>query len=185
MRIPTLVVFLVLLLFALVAALNWSAVTALVSLDLLVATVELPVGLVLLGGLALVSALLISEVVYLQSVVMRDARRHNKALQTRLAGADSADAARAAELRTLIGEEFNRLGARVVDAESRLKQHIGMVGEDLRAAVQTSGNGVAAHIGELEDRLERAGAMSPPNDTPVLLGGSGSTERTPQLVPNR
>lgn len=180
MRIPTLVVLLVLLLFAVGAAPNWNAVTALVPVNLLVATVELPVGLVLLGGLALISALLISEVIYLQSLVMRDARRHNKVLQTRLAGAESVDAARAAELRAFMGEEFNRLSARVVDAESRLKQHIGMVGEDLRTAVQMSGSGVAAHIGGLEERLERAGVASPPADAPVLLGGSGTAERPPQ-----
>lgn len=180
MRIPSFVVLLVLLLLSLVAALNWSAVTALVPVDLLVVTVELPVGLVLLGGLALISALLISEVIYLQSLVMRDARRHNKVLQTRLAGAESADAARAVELRAFMGEEFNRLSARVVDAESRLKQHIGMVGEDLRTAVQVSGNGVVVQIGELEDRLERAGIASRLSEAPVLLGGTGTAEHPPQ-----
>ena len=137
-------IFVVLALVGLFALVNWPAFTALTPLSLGVTTVQAPLGLIMLALLAFLGVLFTVWVIALQAGSLRDARRQNRELQTQRDLADKAEASRFTELRTELLARLDRL-----QDESRL-------------ALEQSGNSIAAHIGELEDRLERARLLPPP-----------------------
>jgi uncharacterized integral membrane protein len=111
---------------ALFAALNWGVIMTPTTLSLGFAEVQAPLGLVLLVMLAVICALFLFYLVYLQTTVLLEHRRHARELETQRQLADQAEASRFTELRTLL--------------EARLDQ---------------LENSLAASIGELADRLGR------------------------------
>ena len=135
---------LVLALVGLFALVNWGAFTALTPLSLGVTTVQAPLGLIMLGLVALLCVLFTVWVIALQASALLDARRQTRELQTQRDLADKAEASRFTELRTELMVRLDRL-----QAESRL-------------AIEQGANSVSAHIGELEDRLEQARLLPPP-----------------------
>lgn len=84
---------------AVFAVLNWSVIMAPTTLSLGFAEVQAPLGLVLLGLIALLSVLFLVYAVYLQSSVLLEARRHARELQASRELADQAEASRFTELR--------------------------------------------------------------------------------------
>lgn len=126
MQLRNVVLLVVLGVVALFAALNWRVIVAPTTLSLGFAEVQAPLGLVLLVVLAVVSALFLFYLVYLQSSVLLEHRRHARELETQRELADQAEASRFTELRTLL--------------EARLDQ---------------LENSLAASIGDLADRLGR------------------------------
>jgi uncharacterized integral membrane protein len=111
---------------ALFAALNWGVIMTPTTLSLGFAEVQAPLGLVLLVMLAVVSALFLFYLVYLQTTVLLEHRRHARELETQRQLADQAEASRFTELRTLLQARLDQLE-----------------------------NSLAASIGELADRLGR------------------------------
>ena len=136
--------FLILVLVGLFALVNWGAFTALTPLFLGLTTVQAPLGLIMLALLAFLCVLFAVWVVALQANSLRDARRQTKELQAQRDLADKAEASRFTELRTELVARLDRL-----QSETRL-------------AIEQGGNTVAAHLGQLEDRLERARLLPPP-----------------------
>lgn len=135
--------FLVLPLVGLFALVNWTAFTAPTPLSLGVTTVQAPLGLIMLALLAFLCVLFAVWVIALQAGALRDARRQTRELQAQRDLADKAEASRFSELRTDLLARLDRL-----DNESRV-------------AIEQHGNSIAAHVGELEERLERAGLIRP------------------------
>lgn len=133
MRIRTLLLAIVVLGVVLFAALNWATFTAPTPLSLGVATVNAPLGLVMLVLLAAVAALFLGWMIWLQGSVLLETRRQARELQAQRDLADRAEASRFTELRQFIEAEFARQ----------------------RGVIEQTGNGLSAFIGELEDRLER------------------------------
>lgn len=154
MRIRTLFLLLVLLLIAAFAALNWSAFMMPATLSLGVAMIQAPLGLVMLGMAALLSVAFLVFVVFLQTSVLLEARRHARELQANRERADQAEASRFTELRGFLEGEMKRQAG--LDAESRavLLERLDQLDRDLRSAVEQSENALSAYLGELEDRLE-------------------------------
>ena len=134
----------VLALVGLFALVNWDAFAALTPLSLGVATVQAPLGLIMLGLVAFLCVLFAVWVIALQAGALRDARRQTRELQAQRDLADKAEASRFTELRTDLLARLDRL-----QNESRL-------------ALEQHGNTIAAHLCELEDRLERARLLPPP-----------------------
>ncbi|HSN32897.1 MAG TPA: LapA family protein [Ideonella sp.] len=132
MRIRTLLLAVLVLGVALFAALNWATFTAPTALSLGVATVHAPLGLIMLILLALVAALFLGWVIWLQGSVLLETRRQARELQAQRDLADKAEASR-----------FTELMARLDAFEQRQ-----------RAVIEQTGNSLSAFIGELEDRLE-------------------------------
>ena len=139
-----LVLFLVLLFVGLFALINWGAFVAPTPLSLGFTTVQAPLGLIMLALVAFLCVLFTVWVITLQARSLKDARRQTRELQAQRDLADKAEASRFTELRTELMARMDRLQA------------------DARLAVEQSGNSTAAHIGELEDRLERAGLTGRP-----------------------
>ena len=67
MQVPTVLLLVVLITIALFAAINWSAFIAPVPLSLVVTTTQAPLGLIMLGLMALLTVLFLMFVVYLQT----------------------------------------------------------------------------------------------------------------------
>lgn len=99
MKLHTLFLLLVLALIAAFAALNWSVFITPTDLSLGYTTVQMPMGLLMLGLLFFLSALFLVYVVYLQGSVLLETRRQSRDLQANRELADRAEASRFTELR--------------------------------------------------------------------------------------
>ena len=128
-----LIFFLVLVLVGLFAAINWDVFTALTPISLGFTTVQAPLGLIMLGLIGFLCVLFTVWVIVLQAGSLRDARRQTRELQAQRDLADKAEASRFTELRA-----------------------------ELLKRLDENANSTAAHIAQLEDRLERAGLVSRP-----------------------
>lgn len=112
-------VFLLIVLAAVVvfAGLNWSAIMAPTTLSLGIAKVQAPLGLVMLGLVAVLTTLFLLYVVYLQTTVLIETRRHARELHVQRELADQAEASRFTELRgyldTRLSEMENSLSAQL------------------------------------------------------------------------
>lgn len=144
MRVRTLFVVLVLVLLGAFTWLNWAAFTARTPLELLVTRVEAPLGLVMLGVVAVLTVLYAVIAVGVEVTALLEARRHARELLAQRRLAEEAEASRYTELRQYLEAELTRLGtvpteaareviARVDQAEARLKGHIERVGDTLAA----------------------------------------------------
>lgn len=159
MQIRTL--FFVIILGAIVAlaALNWEAFNTPTALWLGVATVQAPLGLVMLGLTGALTFYFLVCILYLQSSVMLEARRHAKELQN----SRELEASRFSELHRFIEEEIQSVAKQDAEAQTVLLQRLDKLDSGVVSAVEQSGNTLAAYIGELEDRLERGGNTIVPN----------------------
>lgn len=132
-----LVFFLVLVLVGLFALINWPVFVALTPLSLGFTTVQAPLGVIMLGLIAFLCVLFTVWVISLQATSLVEARRQTRQLQAQRDLADSAEASRFTELRADMMGRLDRLEV------------------DSRASLEHATNTLAAHFGELEDRLER------------------------------
>lgn len=159
MKLHTVLLLLVFVLISLFAMLNWGVFLAPTELSLGYTTVQLPLGLVMLGLLAFVTTLFLAFVVYLQGSVLLEARRHSRELQTHRALADQAEASRFTELRSFLETELTKQSALSEESRTAILTRIDQLEHDFRLFMEQSGNTLAAYIGELEDRLEK---ITPP-----------------------
>lgn len=134
MRVLTLAILVVLALVVALVGLNWAAMTAPVGLSVGPTTLELPLGVTLLVLMSLLVALVAGYAVYLQGSALMEARRMSKEMLASRDLADKAEASRFTELRQFL----EQLEARQ------------------RTVIEQTGNSVAASVGELEDKVERA-----------------------------
>ena len=128
--------FIVLLLVGLFALLNWDAFTASATLNLGVTTVQAPLGLIMLGLVAVLCVLFTAWAISMQAATLMESRRQTRELQAQRDLADRAEASRFTELRSELMARLDRL-----QIESQL-------------AAEQNANAVAAQLGQLEDRLE-------------------------------
>jgi hypothetical protein len=136
-------------------AINWSAFTVPTALSMLFTTVEAPLGLILLGIVALLTALFLIYVLYLQSSVLMENRRHARDLQVQRELAEQAEVSRFSQLRYFLEDELRKLTDQNEASRAGIVARLDQLDRELRAAVEQSGNALAAYMGEIEDRLER------------------------------
>lgn len=155
MKLRTLFLLIVLLAITAFAALNWSVFITPTTLSLGVTDVQAPLGLVMIGIVALLTVLFLVFVVYLQTSILLETRRHAQELHANRALADKAEASRFSELRAFLDAELKKQVS--LDSESRaaVLTRVDLLDRDLRYALEQSVNTLAAYIGELEDRLEK------------------------------
>lgn len=133
MKLRSLFMLLVFVAIAGFAVLNWNAILTPTALNLGVADVQAPLGLIMLGLVVFLIALFLVYVLYLQTTVMFDARANAKEMAANRKLADQAEASRF----TTLTERIDRLE------------------KDLKLAIEQSGNSVAAAVAEMDDRLKR------------------------------
>lgn len=155
MSIRTVVLLLLLLALGVFVAVNWTAFTAPTTLSLLVATVEAPLGIVMLGITGILVAMFLAYAFYLQTSVLLETRRMARELNAQRELADQAEASRFTELRSMLEARFETLG-------SAWRSETARSTEALREAIRQAANGLAAQLGEMDQRLGRGGAPSAP-----------------------
>lgn len=155
MRVRVLPVILVLLLTGAFALINWTTFSTPTTLNLGVAMVSAPLGLVMLGIVALVAVMYIASVVYVQSVALLEARRLNRDLQAQRELADRAEASRLADLRTSLDTEVQRLHASQQELRAAMMTRLDQMEQRSRTVLEETANSLSAYIGQMEDRLER------------------------------
>ena len=154
MKSRTLFLLLVLVGIAGFSVLNWGAIITPTTLNLGIADVQAPLGLILLGAVILVAAVFLVYIVYLQTTVLLDSRQHAKELQSNRKLADQAEASRFTELRSFLDVELKRQLAQDAESRAALLTRLDQLDHELRSVVEQSGNSLAASLGELEDRLD-------------------------------
>lgn len=154
-------VFLLLILSALgvFSVLNWNAFVTPTTLSLGVAEIQAPLGVVMLGVTASLTAFFLIFVVYLQASALFESRRHAQELQLNRELADKAEASRFTELRAYIEGELQKLAGRGVGgttaADQAILARIEKLEKEVLTALQHTENSLAAYVGELDDRLRR------------------------------
>ena len=154
MQLRTLLFVVVLSVITLFAALNWGAFMAPTTLSLAIATIQAPLGLIMLGFVAIITALFLAFVIYLQGTLLLDGRRHAKELHAQSELAEKAEASRLAQLRTFLETELSKLHAQSADSTSALQARLDKLDNDFGAALERTESAMAAYIGELDHRLE-------------------------------
>ena len=161
MYLRTVLILLVLGVLALFTAANWSAFTQPTTLSVVFATVEAPLGLILLGIVVLLAALFLVYVAYLQSTVLLESRRHARELNAQRELAEQAEASRFSRLQASLETELRKLADQGEESGARMMERLDRLDRELRATVEQSGNTLAAYLGEIDDRLERARGEPP------------------------
>ena len=157
MRIRSLFLLLILTLTGAFTALNWNVFLTNTTLSFGLATLQAPLGLLMLGLLVLVVAYFLVYVLYLQSTVLFDTRRNAKELQLNRELADKAEASRFTELRGFLDAGLKLRAVQDTAAQQAVMAQLDTLEKALRASVEQSGNSLSAYIGELEDRLNTQG----------------------------
>ncbi|MBT2321253.1 LapA family protein [Variovorax paradoxus] len=162
MGLRTGVLLVVVLLIAALAALNWGLLVAPTVMSLGFMQVTAPFGLIMLGLTALLAIFFAAYVVYLQTTVLLETRRHAKEMQTQRDLADRAEASRFTELRNFLETQENVHMARNAERHAALLARVEQLETAIKLRSDQSDNALAAHLGQLEDRFDRTPARPQP-----------------------
>lgn len=155
MKLRTVLLVVFILLIAGFVALNFEQILLPTSLNFAVTQVQAPLGLVLLGMLALVLVVFLGALVYSQTLHMMEVRRITRDAADQRALADKAEGSRFTELRQYLQTELQATAARERELADKVHLKMDQVQAALTQVIEQTGNGLGASIGELEDRLER------------------------------
>lgn len=150
------------------AILNWAAIAAPGTLSLGFIDVSAPLGMVMLIFTVVISGLFIVYIVLLQAGVIVEARRLTKEVKEQRALADTAEASRFTELRTLLEVELRRIEAQGAAAERAFEARIEQTQRGMQDKLAEATGTLSAYLGEIEDKLDRAlvpaqgSGMAPP-----------------------
>lgn len=142
-------------LFAVFVMVNWTAFMTPTSLSLLVASVEAPLGLIMLLVTGFFAAVFLAYALYLQTSVLFETRRMTRDLAAQRQLADQAEASRFTELRGMLDARFDRLEDALRGGRTTGSADAQGLAAELRAAIDQAANGLAAQIAELDDRITR------------------------------
>jgi biopolymer transport protein ExbB/TolQ len=144
---------------ALFAALNWAAFMAPTTLSLGFAEVNAPLGLIMLVATGVVAALFLLYIVFQQAGVILETRRYAKELKSHRDLADSAEASRFTELRNFLEAELRRIEAQNAAAQRETGARIDRLEQAVQDKLAESARSMSAHLGEIEDKLDRVLAL--------------------------
>jgi len=153
----TLLIVLVLGIVVIFALLNWSVFIAPTTLSIGFTTFDAPLGLILLGAIAMLTLLFLIYLVYLQATALMESRQYSRELKSQRELADRAEESRFTQLRSSLESALRQLTSQIVDSNSATVSRLDGLDRELRAAIEQSTNSLAAYLGEIEDRIERAG----------------------------
>jgi uncharacterized integral membrane protein len=155
MRMRTILLIAFILLIAAFVALNWSEFMHPTELSVGFAIFQAPLGLVMV--LLLVTSLLVFMLAsaYQQTLYLLESRKFTKDMAAQRELADKAEASRFTELRQVL-EQMNQSALLRDDAaHAALRSEMTQQTERVIHHIDTSGNTLAAYIGELEDRMQQ------------------------------
>lgn len=172
MGVRTGILLVVVLLIAGLAALNWGTLAAPTAVSLGFMQVTAPLGLLMLGLTTLLGLFFLVYVIYMQGTVLVDARRHTKEMQLQRDLADKAEASRFTELRNFLAEQEQHHMSQNGERHAALLARIERLEEVQRLRAEQADQTLSAHMGQLEDRLDRRAPSSVPvgGDSALLRG---------------
>ena len=160
MYLRTLLILFVLGTLMLFAAINWTAFVTPFKLSVVFTTVEAPLGLVLLGIVGLLTLMFLIYLVFLQSSSLLESRRQARELQNQREIAEQTEASRFSQLRSYLEAELQALARQNDNDQAALLAKLDALERGLRSTVEQSVNSLAAYLGEIDDKLEKASAGS-------------------------
>lgn len=146
------VILVVLLLLAVFSLANWSVLSAPATLSFIVFDIEGPLGVTLLGAMLIVVGLFVLYALTLRTNMLIESRHYNQELQAQRRLAEAAEASRLSELRTQIEREFTDVRATV----GEISRQIDRKEQSIKQALDEAANGLAALVGEMDDKIDRA-----------------------------
>lgn len=162
MRIRNLFLLLILVLVTLFAVLNWPVFSTPTKLNLVFAQIEAPLGLLMLGVVAALSVVYFLLVAWLETAFLLEAKRLSREMEAQRKVAENAEASRFSEFRQQIDAKLEGLGALARPSNESVKTvltRVDALEATLRSEIDRAINTMSAYVGELEDRLERTGAL--------------------------
>ena len=159
MRIRTILLVVGILLLSGLVALNLDEFTRVSMLSLGFTTVQVSLGLLMLLLLVIATVVFLATTLYMQSTHLLETRKYSRELNTQRELADKAEASRFTELRSYL--EVQALAAQHREAATAtvLAERFAQQQQALLARLEQIDNSVAAHVGQLEDQLERRNGM--------------------------
>jgi len=138
------------------ATLNWAAMAAPSTLSFGFVDVSVPLGMAMLVFTAAISGLFIIYIVLLQAGVILEARRLTKEVKAQRELADTAEASRFTELRTLLEGELRRIEAQGAASNREFGARIEQSERGMKDKLAEATGTLSAYLGEIEDKLDRA-----------------------------
>lgn len=143
-----------LVLFAFVG-LNWTEFVTPTTLSTGFGFVQAPIGLIMLGILILVVGIFVVYILYLHASELLRMRRQLKEMEVQKKLVDQAEASRITDLRNFIDDQFMEQ-RRLHDASvAAITAKLDASQLTCKGWIEESGNTLSAHLGEIEDRLDR------------------------------
>ena len=149
-------------------------------LSVIFTTVEAPLGLILLVVTGVLTLLFLIYLVYSQSSSLMESRRHARELQLQREIAENAEGSRFNQLRSFLEAELRELTDRSAESRAAILARLDQIDRELRATMEQSANTLAAYIGEVDDRMERA--KSGKNWDLDCASGEGRPKQRPLAV---
>jgi len=164
-------IFSLLLLLALVATAglavnNWNIFITPSALSFGFTTLQVPLGLVMLGIVIFITVLFFIYITYLQSSALLEAHHHSRELQVNRKLIDQAEATHFTELNSFLESELAKKTALREEMKSEILEKVDQFENNLYRVVKQSENSLFAYIGELEDRLGKNNNTDDNNNNP-------------------
>jgi len=158
MNLLSAIILVVLLLLSVFTLANWAVLTAPTVLSFVAFNIEGPLGVILLGATLALVALFVLYALTLRTNMLMESHRHNQELQAQRKLAESAETSRIDALRTQIEQEFAQLRG-VIDTR------MDAVAQSTKQSLDEAANSLAALVGEMDDKIDRALARNGPMDS--------------------
>ena len=136
MRIRTLSIVIGLIAIVAFVALNWSAIMTPTTLSLGVATVQAPLGFLMLALMTLFTALFLVFVLYSRASGLFKERDHSREMQVTQKLADNAETSRFTELRELLGVGLKKQSELYAESTATVLAKLEQLESDLRSAMK-------------------------------------------------
>ena len=137
------------------AVFNWHVFIAPAELSFGFTTIQLPLGLVMLGLLVFITALFLMNIVYLQSSALLERLHHARELEANRKLINKTETSQFTELHNFIESELLKQTALSEELKSEVFARFDQIEGNLHTIIEQAENSLAAYIGELEDRLEK------------------------------
>ncbi len=152
MNLRNLTVLIILLLVALFAGLNWSLITAPSEINLLFTRISAPLGMILLGVVALLSLLYFIFIAVIETGALLEIRRYARQVEQARKLADQAEASRFKELKGYLEEHLGALA----EGQSGLKEHVGRTVTEAKNELALEHDTLKSQHSEISGRVEQA-----------------------------
>src|SRR5512142_1243571 len=139
---------------ALFTAVNWDAFTAPTTLRLGFATIEAPLGLIMLGFTVLLGILFLVFIIYLQTNAMIEGRRLARDLQAQRQIAEQSEDSRYTQLHEFLQLEFQERRRHDESRSAEVMARLGELERGFREATAEATNTLAAYLAEIDDFLK-------------------------------